>query len=69
MDVRDLGMPAEFLADLGQHALLVVDPGAGDGLFWQVVGNVAVDQVLDGRRCPAFSLVTGGIDPAIYGLA
>ena len=59
--VDDLGVLAEVLADLGQHPLLVGDARLGAGLRRQVLVDVAVDQVLDGRRLAALALVAGRV--------
>jgi hypothetical protein len=62
-------MLAELGADLGQHPLLVVEAGPGDGLLRQVIFDIAIDQILNGGRRPALALVTGDVDAPINLLA
>jgi len=69
VDVGDLGMTAELVGDLGQHPLLVVDAWSNGRLLRQVVGDVAVDQILNGGRGPPCSFIAGGIDTLVDLLA
>jgi hypothetical protein len=66
--VGDLGGQAKALANLGEHRLLVLPALGGElradragGLGHQVLGDVAVEQVLDGGRLPALALLAGRI--------
>jgi hypothetical protein len=63
--LHNLGVLAELVADLSQHLLLVVDAWPDGGLLRQMICNVSVDQVLNGRCCPARPFVTGGIDALV----
>jgi len=67
--VGDLGMPTKFVADLGQHLLFVVEARSNESFLRQVVFDVAIDQVLNGRRRPARALVAGGVETLIDLLA
>ena len=67
--VDDLGVLAEVLSDLGEHPLLVGACGRDAGLLRQVVVDVAVDQVVDGRRGAPLALVGRRVVAAVDLLA
>ena len=69
MHVSDLGVLAELFPDLLEDALLVGDAPRILRLGWQVVRDVAVDQVLDGRRRAPLALGAGRVNTAIDFLA
>jgi hypothetical protein len=63
---------AQIIRDLGQHLLLVLDPLRGDvgtrgagRLGRQVLLDVAVDQVLDGRSLAPLALRPGRVLPPV----
>ena len=65
MHVRDFRTRSEAPADLLKHPLLVVEAGSRNGFLRQVVFDVAVNQILDGRGGTPFALVAGWINTAI----
>ena len=69
MYVGDLGMPTKFVADLGQHLLLVIGTQPDESFLRQVVFDVAIDQLLNVRCRPARALVASGINALINLLA
>ena len=62
MNVGDPGMFPKALADFREYSPFIIDAVYVAGLGGQVFFDVAIDQVLDGRRFPALALFTCGID-------